>query len=67
MNGDVRVGETDASLAPTIFREGWSGSSTGGRRVEKVPCEVRKGRLCFTANVRGSAGARMLYEVAKSR
>ena len=37
MNGDVRVGETDASLAPTIFREGWSGSSTGVRRDLKFP------------------------------
>jgi hypothetical protein len=63
MNGDVRVGETGASLAPTIFREGWSGSSTGVRRAEKMPCEVRKGRLYFTANVQGLAGARMLYEV----
>ena len=39
---------------------------TDGTRAEKVPCEVRNGRLYFTAKVKGAdGGARMLYEVVK--
>ena len=37
MNGDVRVGDMEASLAPTIFHEGWNGSATGVRRDQKFP------------------------------
>ena len=37
MNGDVRVGDMEASLAPTIFHEGWNGSATGVRRDLKFP------------------------------
>lgn len=39
--------------------------SVGGRRVEKVPSKVVGKELTFTASVRGSEGARLLYEVAK--
>lgn len=38
---------------------------TDGTRAERVPSEVRDGKLCFTASVKGPHGARMLYEVAK--
>lgn len=38
---------------------------TSGRRVAKLPVEVKGGRLCFTAAVQGAEGARMLYEVAE--
>ena len=37
---------------------------TTGRRLEKMPASVEDGRLVFTADVKGPAGARMLYEVA---
>jgi hypothetical protein len=37
--------------------------SSGGRRIEKIPSEVKDGKLVFTAKVRASYGARMLYEV----
>ena len=37
---------------------------TTGRRLEKMPSSVEGGRLVFTADVKGPAGARMLYEVA---
>ena len=37
MNGDVRVGDTGATFVPTIYREGWTGSSTGVRRDLKFP------------------------------
>lgn len=39
--------------------------SVSGRRVEKVPSKIEDGRLVFTASVRGSEGAQMLYEVAE--
>ena len=39
---------------------------TDGTRAEKTPCEVRNGRLYFTAKVKGAGGgARMLYEIVK--
>lgn len=38
---------------------------TDGRRAEKVPCEVRNGRLFFAADVKGAGGARMFYEVVR--
>lgn len=39
--------------------------STGGRRLEKVAANVEAGELVFTARVRGTDGARMLYEVTR--
>ena len=39
--------------------------STGGRRLEKVEAKVESGELVFTVRVRGTDGARMLYEVAR--
>jgi hypothetical protein len=39
--------------------------SVGGRRVEKVPSKIEGGRLVFTVSVKGSEGARMLYEIAE--
>lgn len=38
--------------------------SLGGRRVEKLTSKAENGRLIFTVSVKGSEGARMLYEVA---
>ena len=38
---------------------------TDGTRAERVPSEVRNGRLAFTADVNGAGGARMLYEIVK--
>lgn len=39
--------------------------SVSGRRIEKVPSKIEDGRLVFTASVKGSEGARMLYEIAE--
>ena len=39
--------------------------STGGRRVEKVESRTESGDLVFTASVRGSDGARLLYEATR--
>jgi len=39
--------------------------SPGGRRVERIPCQVQGTHLVFTASVRGQDGARMLYEAAR--
>ncbi len=36
---------------------------TSGRRLGKVPSEVRDGKLAFTASVAGPNGARILYEI----
>ena len=41
------------------------GLETSGRRLERIPCEVNGGKLCFTANVAARGGARLLYEVVK--
>lgn len=41
--------------------------ATTGERVERVPCEVRGGRLVFTASVKGAEGARMLYEISAGK
>ena len=60
-NGQAKVG---LAVADAEKFEVWA-LETSGRRAEKVPCEVRKGRLYFTANVQGPAGARMLYEVVR--
>ena len=38
---------------------------TAGKRLDKIPAAVRDGKLAFTATVKGSAGARMLYEVVR--
>ena len=40
----------------------WS-LATNGKRLEKMPSEVKGGFLVFTADVKGPNGARMLYEV----
>ena len=42
------------------------GLETSGKRLERVPAEVRDGRLAFTANVAAKGGARLLYEVVKN-
>ncbi len=65
----VRNGRAKVALA--LERAGdcevWA-LETSGRRAEKLASEVRDGRLCFTADVNGAGGARMLYEVvAKER
>ena len=39
--------------------------ATSGRRLGKIPAVASNGRLAFTASVKGDAGARMLYEIAK--
>lgn len=39
--------------------------STGGRRVEKIEAKTKSGELVFTVSIRGSEGARMLYEIAR--
>lgn len=39
--------------------------STGGRRLERVESRAESGALIFTARVRGSDGARILYEVTR--
>lgn len=39
--------------------------STSGKRGEKLESKVVSGQLVFTARVRGTDGARMLYEVAR--
>lgn len=39
--------------------------SPGGRRVEELASKVENGRLIFTVSVKGSEGARMLYEIAE--
>lgn len=60
----VRNGSAEIALAlasPKRY-EVWSLGTTG-ERLERIASEVRSGKLCFTAAVRGSRGARMLYEV----
>ena len=60
----VRVGRARIALAldRAADYEVWA-LETNGRRAEKVPVQVRNGRLHFTADVKGAGGARMLYEV----
>ena len=62
-NGRARI---CLSIADADRLEVWA-LETDGRRAERVPCEVRNGRLNFTANVKGIGGARMLYEVVKGK
>ena len=60
----VRNGKATVALAlkePAAY-EVW-GLETSGRRLERLPTEVRDGRLVFTADVNAKGGARMLYEV----
>ena len=62
----MRNGSAEISLAlesPESY-EVWS-LETSGRRLERIPCEVKGGELRFTAAVKGPHGARMLYEVVK--
>ena len=62
----VRSGSAAVTLAladPGAY-EVW-GLATTGKRLEKIPATVRDGKLAFTATVKGSAGARMLYEVVR--
>ena len=61
----VRNGRARVALAlarPASFTV-WALETTG-RRLEKMTASVEDGRLVFTADVKGPAGARMLYEVA---
>ncbi len=60
-NGQATIG---LAIADADAFEVWA-LETDGRRAEKVPSQVRNGRLSFTANVKGPTGARMLYEVVK--
>ena len=60
----VRNGRARVALAlahPASFTV-WALETTG-RRLEKMPVSVVDGKLVFTADVKGPAGARMLYEV----
>lgn len=61
----VREGSAQVSIPfekPEML-EVWA-LSPGGRRVEKLASNVGDGRLIFTVSVKGSEGARMLYEIA---
>ena len=62
----VRAGQAKVSLAlnaPASYAV-WALDTTG-RRLAKVPAAVTDGRLVFTADVKGSAGAQMLYEIVR--
>jgi hypothetical protein len=62
----VREGSARVSIPfeePEVL-EVWT-LSPGGRRVEKLASKVENGRLIFTVGVKGSEGARMLYEIAE--
>ena len=64
----VRAGQAKVSLAlnaPASY-EVWT-LDTAGRRLAKLPAAVTDARLAFTADVKGSAGAQMLYEVVRTR
>lgn len=60
----VRNGKASVSLAleNAAAFEVW-GLETSGRRLERIPSDVKDGRLCFVADVDAKDGARMLYEV----
>ena len=64
----VRVARARIALAldRAADYEVWA-LETNGRRAEKVPVQVRNGRLHFTADVKGVGGARMLYEVVREK
>ena len=62
----VRAGRAKVSLAlnaPGAY-DVWA-LDTAGHRLAQVPAAVTDGRLAFTADVKGSAGAQMLYEVVR--
>lgn len=62
----VRAGEAKVSIAlaePAAYQV-WA-LSTSGRRVERVAAVVAGDVLTFTARVKGTDGACMLYEVTK--
>ena len=64
----VRAGTAKVSLAldsPASY-EVWA-LDTAGRRVAQVTAAVTDGHLAFTADVKGPAGACMLYEVVRAR
>lgn len=61
----MRAGSARVSLAlsePTRYKV-WSIGTDGARR-ESIPVQVKNGRLCFTASVKGASTARFAYEVA---
>ena len=63
----VRAGTAKVSLAlnaPAGY-DVWALDTTG-RRVAQVPAAA-DGRLAFTADVKGAAGAQMLYEVVRKQ
>ena len=61
-NGSARI--SLALKAPERYAV-WALETTG-RRLERIPSEVSDGKLSFVASVKGSDGARMLYEVVQS-
>ena len=62
----VRAGTAKVSLAlsASAAYDVWALDTTG-RRMAQVPAAVADGRLAFTADVKGAAGAQMLYEVVR--
>ena len=60
-NGSAKVA---LALADPGAYEVW-GLDTAGKRLDRIPATARDGKLAFTATVKGSAGARMLYEVVR--
>ena len=60
----VRNGTASVSLAleNAADFEVW-GLETTGRRLERIPSDVKDGRLCFVADVNAKGGARLMYEV----
>ena len=59
--GTAKVSITLPQGAYTVYS-----LSTSGRRTSEVKSQVTDGRLTFTCDVKGSAGAQMLYEVVAS-
>ena len=60
-NGKAAV---ELALADPAGYSVWALETTG-RRLEKMPAQTKGGKLCFTADVKGPNGARMLYEIVK--
>ena len=60
-NGTAAV---ELSLEDPSAYEVW-GLATSGRRLDRIPTEVKNGKLRFVADVASKAGARLLYEVVK--
>lgn len=64
----VRNGTAKIALAvqnPETYKV-W-GLETTGRRLEEIPTSVENGKLVFQASVKGTAGARLLYEVTSEK